>query len=1246
MILLAFSTAVFAQPTDLIISEYVEGSFGTNKYLELYNGTGAAIDLSNYELRLYTNGQTTYASATLSGSLASGNVIVYKNSASTLYAGPAVILNAICNFNGDDAVALYKIPTASFVDIFGNIGCDPGTAWNSGGLSTADRALVRNANICAGVTVDPATVCPFPTLASEWTSMGMDNVSNLGAHTMTCGPTVNFSNTTGSAPEMAGSVSVDLSISPATTVPGTITITVANGAGTTYGGDYTTNPAVAANTITINVPAGATTASFMINIVDDIMTEANETITFTLSGATGGMALGSTLTHTFTIVDNDVTPTVNFSTLSIAVLENAGVQNFQLSINPAAPAAGSITIQVTDGPGAQYGLTNDYLTNPAVVGGVITVPFNAGATTATFSVTVLNDTQIEDTETVTFTILAVPTGFTIGGNNTATLTIGDNDTPPTVLEAGDLVIVGVNANTFGCVGAAGDDEISFFSFKPIVPGTSIIITDNGYERCNAGLWGNSEGTVRMTRTGIAIPAGQVITFRFNTGFGPGNVSGAAPDNAWTCTSLNGSTSVNMNSGGDQIFFMQGGTWNTGTTNGHNASYNATILFAFSTNPTFPWSASCNASPNQRSNLPPGIQCFSMAPTLATDFNKYVGPITAASQRNWIIRLENVANWATYANCSDYASQGYNWLTAPIMPITAATFEPGKWTGAISTDWFDCKNWDDAQVPTILTDVLIDESALQSCVVGLAAGLSPAGTGECASLTMTNAGDSRHLTLDANSTLNVDGPVLVERTAGTGALNLNLQAGATINATDILLQSVNAGEARLNCNTATSLASLEGNLTMGAGGFVSLGAGGTIQLGGNWSNFAGEAQFVENAGRVRFNGPNDQYIMTSGFEEVFFNLDVMKTGGGLQLSSPVAVRGTLQLDFGLVHSSAAELLSMRAGSVAAGYSDVSFVHGPLQKIGITPFTFPVGKNNSMRPCGLRNHVGTASDAFIAEYFAASPITTFNDVKEPSLDHISDCEYWTIDRSIGNANAVVELTWDTPESCGVTDLPSLRVARFDGTMWRDRGNGGATGTTANGTIPTAIVQNQFSPWTLASNNYTNPLPITLVSFTGKAEGDVVRLEWVTASEQNNSHFTVERSRDGIAFEDILMVPGAGNSQSMLYYHDLDRSPYDGINYYRLRQTDHDGTTETSGMISVVFSGGERPLVVYGTADVITALHRMDADSQYEIMDMTGRLVLQGRSGMDGRADVSAGGLPRGAYLFRITGNGRTESVRFVY
>ncbi len=97
-------------------------------------------------------------------------------------------------------------------------------------------------------------------------------------------------------------------------------------------------------------------------------------------------------------------------------------------------------------------------------------------------------------------------------------------------------------------------------------------------------------------------------------------------------------------------------------------------------------------------------------------------------------------------------------------------------------------------------------------------------------------------------------------------------------------------------------------------------------------------------------------------------------------------------------------------------------------------------------------------------------------------------------------------------------------------------------------------------------SSPLPIELLSFNGTLHEKYNLLEWVTATEKNNDYFTVQRSFDGITFENIGTVKGAGNSNLPLNYSLKDNHPANGITYYQLMQTDFDGTTSKSGIIAL--------------------------------------------------------------------------------
>ncbi|MBK7554312.1 MAG: hypothetical protein IPI55_06885 [Flavobacteriales bacterium] len=596
-----------------------------------------------------------------------------------------------------------------------------------------------------------------------------------------------------------------------------------------------------------------------------------------------------------------------------------------------------------------------------------------------------DDALIESTEAVGFSIIGVSAGNAIGAPSAASLVILDNDSPPTVLGRGDLVIVGVSANRGACGGNTGDDEISFFCFKDITTGTVIDITDNGYERRLPALWAIREGTVRASRIGPTIPRGTVVTFRFPAS---GAYSSFSPDAAWGFTNLNISgNNVNLNDGGDQLFFGQGGIWTSGVLNAHNASYSGTWLFGFTSNPTWPWSA---ANTTQRSNLPLGMDCFSMAPTSATDFSKYTGPQGIGTQRDWILRLEDPVNWTTYSNCTNYNAGGTDWTTAPVMPITLGGMVNGLWTGAKTTDWFQCQNWDDAEVPIASSNVVINSTAVRNCVVGIVASSAAV----CASISHIASLTGWNLTVQQTSSLTVGGPVNVQRTFGTGAFGITLLGSSTMSCTNLSLQGTGPGlyEGYVRNEIATNTLTVSGNLTIQPGGRLDLqgaGAGGTLRLAGNWTNNSDVLAFDDPFSIVLFNGAGPQSVTTSGFTEVYNRMHVSKPSNDVTLNTPIVVTTNLDLVQGRLFSDATNLPNLLDNASATNMSDASFVHGPIDKEGNDNFIFPVGKGTQYRYAGISLLSGGTGDRFRCEYFPLDPEVLFGSPLEPTLDHISNC-----------------------------------------------------------------------------------------------------------------------------------------------------------------------------------------------------------------------------------------------------------------
>ncbi|MBC7695048.1 MAG: hypothetical protein H7141_06325 [Burkholderiales bacterium] len=95
---------------------------------------------------------------------------------------------------------------------------------------------------------------------------------------------------------------------------------------------------------------------------------------------------------------------------------------------------------------------------------------------------------------------------------------------------------------------------------------------------------------------------------------------------------------------------------------------------------------------------------------------------------------------------------------------------------------------------------------------------------------------------------------------------------------------------------------------------------------------------------------------------------------------------------------------------------------------------------------------------------------------------------------------------------------------------------------------------------------PMPSVLLSFDAIIADKKVELTWSSDTENNNNFFTIEKSKDAVAFEIVATIKGFGNYSNLISYFDVDYTPYDGISFYRLKQTDSKGTVLSSRLVSV--------------------------------------------------------------------------------
>ncbi len=410
-------------------------------------------------------------------------------------------------------------------------------------------------------------------------------------------------------------------------------------------------------------------------------------------------------------------------------------------------------------------------------------------------------------------------------------------------------------------------------------------------------------------------------------------------------------------------------------------------------------------------------------------------------------------------------------------------------------------------------------------------------------------------------------------------------------------------------------------------------------------------FASGTGTVNFSGSSPQAFYGDGIKiSRLRRMSMNNSSSGLTLNVPISIYNSLAMINGNITTTATNILTMENGSVpVSSASDNSFVNGPMRKVGNQVFVFPVGKNGRCRTIAI-TAPGAVTDQYTAEYFYTDPNLLYNvSNKDVSLKNVSRCEYGSLTKVGAVINPFVTLSWNT-NSCGVATVSDLRVARWNAVAnkWNDLGNGLTTGSATAGTVLAASNFSVFNIFTLGSVGTTNVLPIELSSFNAKYEGDNVHVYWETMSEINNDYFTVEKSNDGFSFEKIGIVQGAGNSTIKNNYSFDDSSPFSGVSFYRLIQTDYNGKFEMFDPVSVKSKGVFTDFKVLSVmpnpfSDQLKVQYSIQEETNltFELYSLSGSLVVhqevptsQGSTTFefDQVAD-----LPSGVFILKILANG---------
>lgn len=186
-------------------------------------------------------------------------------------------------------------------------------------------------------------------------------------------------------------------------------------------------------------------------------------------------------------------------------------------------------------------------------------------------------------------------------------------------------------------------------------------------------------------------------------------------------------------------------------------------------------------------------------------------------------------------------------------------------------------------------------------------------------------------------------------------------------------------------------------------------------------------------------------------------------------------------------------------------------------------------------------------------------------------------WYVDVTNGSTNLNTTLEFDMSDggmgsfTLGTTSNYVLLYRAGQSGNWTEVTN--ASSISGDRIVFNSITLTNDGYYTLGTRNFNvSPLPIELISFEAIYKNNNVVLNWSTASEKNNAYFTLEKSKNGLLFEAFERIKSLGNSSTRTDYISKDNDPGSGRMYYRLKQTDADGTFSYSNIVDLDISAEE--------------------------------------------------------------------------
>lgn len=371
------------------------------------------------------------------------------------------------------------------------------------------------------------------------------------------------------------------------------------------------------------------------------------------------------------------------------------------------------------------------------------------------------------------------------------------------------------------------------------------------------------------------------------------------------------------------------------------------------------------------------------------------------------------------------------------------------------------------------------------------------------------------------------------------------------------------------------------------------AGGDFSVNGDWRRSPATATFSNGGFRVTFSGNIPQIIIAAA-GETFANMTINSSSASspqIVLNNGVTVSGNLTMldgNVGLggnmfnITSSAATALTHDM-TAAAGWMYGGILRRAIPSTAITTETvagyFPLGGASDSRPFFFGKSDTPSSNGTISiVYNDAATVTDITFADGAAVIQRRHDGYWAITKA-GAAAGTFDITGGgtgfTIANVNQTRLTRASDALAIGTAAASGGTPADVRVRRTGLLAAQIENNFY----VASTDMVNsPLPIELLYFRARIQGDEVVTTWKTAQEENNHYFTVEKTADLETFYEAGRVDGRGNSAEAHSYSFVDHAPFTGRSYYRLKQTDFDGKFTVSGPVMIDYARASPILEAY--------------------------------------------------------------------